>query len=117
MDNKRKFERFPITLHATCNDTGNAMPQKCKIIELSREGMRLLLNGKIQFGETIAVRIIIPGCTEPVPVSVTVRWNKRVYDDPEYLYLAGGELGDSDPNSRKILFDFADAHWKQARLK
>lgn len=117
MDNRRKFERFPILLDATCIHAGNTASQHCKIIELSQEGMRLLLNEKIQFGESITVRIILAGRTEPVPISVSIRWNKRIYDEPEYTYLAGGELGSNDPNSRKILFDFADAYWKQEGLK
>jgi len=105
MDDRRRNERFSVELAAEIAGDGCEKQQKCKITELSLDGVRLLLNEKISFGRKITLCIQIPGQCDPVIVPLTVRWNKRLYDGQGFDYLAGGELGQVEPSMGKILFD------------
>lgn len=106
MDERRKYERYPVSLQATVRQD-DRQPQACLVSDVSREGVRLLLHEKIQFGQTVDLAIEMPGATHPLAATMTVRWNRRVYDQGTYEYLAGGEMHGSDDAVMLLLLDYA----------
>ncbi len=114
MDERRKHERFTVDLQGTVQADGGHVPQVCRVNELSNEGIRLLLNEKIQFGTTITLSILLPGRQHPVTAAMVVRWNRQLYDNPSFSYLAGGEMTVPDAEAKKLLYDYAHASGKPA---
>jgi len=114
MDERRKYERFSVDLQGTVQANGEHPPQTCRVSELSQDGIRLLLNEKIQFGKTVTLSILVPGRQHPVAAYVVVRWNKQVYDNPVFSYLAGGELTITDSAEKKLLIEYALASGKSS---
>lgn len=106
MEETRRSERFTVALAAAFKDGGGAARQTCKIIELSRDGIRLLLSRKIKSGEKIMLEFLIPGRSASLHIPVTLRWHKQLYDASGFEYLAGGELVEIDPDEGSLLFSY-----------
>ena len=78
--------------------------QACTIINISRSGLRLLLDEKITAGSTICLAIPVPGEFAPINLKGTVQWIEARESD----FISGVELtkGFDEKQLDKILTDF-----------
>ncbi len=107
MEEKRRSQRYAVTLPGSYTCEGSEPDTQCIIVELSHGGLRLKSKEKIPFGSTVTVGIACPALPKPASFTVTVRWSKQMYDDPEFEYLAGGEFAAIDENVREQLISHA----------
>jgi cell division protein FtsN len=89
MKERRKFFRFQRQRKAQyfLQESGRNKLE-CIIIDVSRKGMNLLLNEKINLGSTICLEIPLPGALVTIKVNGTLKWIEERGND----FIAGIEL-------------------------
>ena len=107
MEQKRKYQRFPVELPARCYGVGNRENKDCKITEISRQGIIIMLDlkEKIKTGRNCVFEIDLPQCSKPIKALVQLKWVKAPEGDGSYT--AGGKITMIDPEEKRILMDYA----------
>ncbi len=115
MEEKRKFQRFPLELHAMCMGDETQEDLHCKVTQISRQGLavKLLLNEKVAIGPSLKLEIDIPIRIEPVHAVVHLKWIKESNCAEGYSYMAGGELQMIKPEDKAYLLDYGYENWKR----
>ena len=89
MRTKRRFDRYPKKrLAEYFSQKKIGKQQACTIINISRSGLRLLLDEKITAGSTICLTIPLPGALVPVNLKGTIKW----IEPRENGFISGVEL-------------------------
>ncbi|MCX8044120.1 MAG: PilZ domain-containing protein [Desulfobacterota bacterium] len=91
MDERRKFQRYPVSLEAIVQDS-DGKQQHCRVSDVSREGVRLLLREHIPFRQTINLRILLPQPHEAVTALMSVRWTRPLDGNDLFTSAAGGDI-------------------------
>ena len=108
MKEKRKFKRFPLELDSKVMSLTSDEWIACRVVEISKEGIRLHLKEKINFGQSVSLKIMLTGRNEPVNADVLIRWSKQLYGETEFEFLCGGEISRIAHDVKQLLFDFAN---------
>ncbi|MCP4716197.1 MAG: PilZ domain-containing protein [Deltaproteobacteria bacterium] len=103
MEEQRKFDRFETELDAVIVAADDTR-YECRVVEVSRDGLRLHLPDKLRFGQKLHIDIALPA---PVQAELLLRWTKQVYDDREY-YAAGAEIIMISDADRELLLGCVD---------
>ena len=114
MDEKREFPRFTIELNAKII-TEDGKESLCKLIDISKEGIRIELfsKEKIEIGTGIKMEITTAEKESPINSAVIIMWITELDDNTEYHYLVGGLLSEIDPEDKAYLLDQAYAIFKE----
>ena len=109
MEQKRKFQRFPVELNAACFAAGTAEIRKCRITEVSRSGVIIEVQAKekIKIGQSLMLEIDFPGRKNPMSAFVKLKWIKVLDDTVEFNFIAGGKLTIIKPEDKSSLLDYA----------
>lgn len=107
MQEQRKFKRFPVDLQASCLSRDTEGPEECRVIELSSEGLRLLMRQKPVFGQDVSVDITLPTHSRHIQAVVLFRWAKQIYTNARYAFISGGEVVKTGGDDRHELLDYA----------
>lgn len=117
MANLRKFQRFPMELHAKCSFKETDSVFNCKVSEVSKEGVaiKVQLTQKINPGSKLDLEIDIPSQMKPVNATFLLIWINESDQTPGFNYLAGGELRALDPDIKADLLSYGYENWKRHR--
>jgi hypothetical protein len=117
VEDRRKFIRFPVRLSASYSEGDKDKWNECSIIDISREGMGVVvcLKEKIHLGSILNLTIDVPGKKAPVFVSGTLTWIKELKGDPEFNYKGGIQLMSIDSEDKWKLLDYSYEAWKESR--
>ena len=101
MDERRKYPRFTIEMNATFF-TESSKKGSCKLTDISREGTKIELfsKEKMEIGTGINLEINTPEKETPIATAVIIMWSRKLEDDPDYNYIAGGLLSDINPEDK-----------------
>jgi len=104
---KRKSERIPVQAHATYLKEDKNSWEECLIMDVSREGMGILLlsNGLTNAGENLMLEIMIASKT--IEATGTIMWTKELQGSKVINCAAGIKFIDMDDKARKSLVDYA----------
>ena len=109
MEEKRKFIRFSVMLDGRVGVKGSKKPKsKCKIKDLSREGIRVTGPASINKGDILELELMLPGEVMPIIASGEVAWSKKMESK---AYDVGMRLHLIDKYDRYRLLDYACDHW------
>jgi len=112
MEQKRKFQRFPIEITAQCFGAAEHNITSCTITEISRAGViiNLCLKGTVKAGQSLMLEIVLPGATKPISALVKLKWvSGNAEEVPESHCAAGGKLTMIKPDDKKRLLEYAYA--------
>ena len=117
MEDRRKFIRFPVRLSARYSKENQDKWNKCSIINISREGMGIVvfLKEKIPLGSILNLKVDVPGKKAPIFVSGTLTWIKAIKEDPEFSYKSGVQINTIDSEDKWTLLDYSYEAWKEER--
>ena len=107
MGEKRKIPRIPGKLNARFYAEGETEARECTIVELGKRGLglRLHFREKIDFGKMLFIEIDHPQKEVPVKAEIIVMWRKLKYVGSEYIYMVGGEFGNTSEDEIDCLRD------------
>ncbi|MFC1591709.1 PilZ domain-containing protein [Thermodesulfobacteriota bacterium] len=111
MEQRRKFQRFPVVLPSRAVDS-LGRDGKCSVIEISRGGITLQVNQPkcITAGAMLLLEITIPDRGKPAYAVITLKWLKMVEGRSEDGYFAGGQVSMVTPEDMTELMDYAYRH-------
>lgn len=118
MKDRRKFLRFPLRLTATYSaENKDEWHRQCSVIDISREGMGLVvtLKEKLPLGCMLKLKIDVPTKEEPVGFTGNLGWIEALEGDPEFNYKGGIILIAIDSEDKWILLDYAYEAWKEGQ--
>jgi hypothetical protein len=109
MDQKRKFQRFPVQLDARCFGAGESGHRTCKITEISRQGilLKLHLHKEIPEGQNVALEIALPPDGTIINALAKVKWVKDSEAVGPYDYTVGAQMTMIQPEDKKRLLHYA----------
>lgn len=119
MNEKRRFQRFPLNLAASYSAESKKELYPCSIIDISRTGTRLLLNTeeKIEVGSLLKVEISLPDSNIPIECSVLIMWVAQRQDENKKFYVCGGTFELIKSEDKWRLLDTAYDVWKDRKAK
>lgn len=119
MNEKRRFQRFPLNLAASYSAEPNKELYPCSIIDISRTGTRLLLNTeeKIEVGSLLKVEISPPDGGIPIKCIVSIVWIAQMQDENKKYYLCGGTFELIKNEDKWRLLNTAYDVWKDREAK
>ena len=87
MEDRRKYERFPVHLSARCLGSSKEDWADCSVTNVSREGMgiEVFLQEKINPGEILQFKIIVPAKDEIIKTTGTVTWSRELKEKMSYI--------------------------------
>ncbi len=110
MEEHRKFQRFSVDLQAHFSISGsNDRSEECRIIELSKEGLRLLFKERIRFGQNLALSLELPTHKTPIHADIVLRWSKQLYDEIKFEYMAGAEFTQIAQEDQQAILHYAQS--------
>ena len=117
MEDRRKFIRFSVRLSARYSEENQDNWNQCSIINISREGMGVIvyLKKKIHLGSNLNLMIDVPGKKPPVSAAGTLIWIRELKRNPEFNYIGGIEIITIDSEDKWILLDYSYEAWKESR--
>ena len=117
MENRRKFIRFPVRLNAQYSEEDADEWNKCSVIDISREGMGIIvyLKEKISLGPILKLVIDVQGKKALIFATGTTTWLKELKDNLEFNFIVGVKLITIDPKDKWILLDHAYEAWRENR--
>jgi hypothetical protein len=109
MEQKRKYQRFPVALSATLFGAGNAPGMRCDITEVSRAGLIIELETKElpRAGQNLMLEIQVPGTGHPVNALVKLKWIKPLSPKKNAKAAVGAQITIMKPDDKKALLDHA----------
>lgn len=106
-DDRRSTERLNISLEVKYFINGKFADVKS--VDISRKGIRLMLDEKIEKGADLRLEIKLPNDSDIVKTRGEVVWSKEAKDEKETtkrLFNTGIKFIKTDRNDEKKLFDF-----------
>ena len=115
MDERRKFLRFPLQLGARYNEQNEDNWKECSVIDISREGMGVIIYSMdaISEGTLLTIEIHAPMQDDPIMVDGKLVWLKEIKDNPQFNYAGGVELTSISPENKWALIDYAYEGWNK----
>ena len=88
MNDQRKFLRFPLQLSARYTGKKGNNWKECSVIDISREGIGIIIHSKEVISEGILLKLEIhaPVQDDPIMVEGKLIWLKELKDDPQFNY-------------------------------
>ena len=119
MDDRRKFLRFPLQLRARYTENNGNNWKECSIIDISREGMGVIIHSIEAINEGVLLKIAIhaPVLDDPITVEGRLMWLKELKDDPQFNYAGGVQLTSIAPEDKWALIDYAYEGWNKQGKK
>jgi hypothetical protein len=111
-NDKRRFERFAVNLRGNYILQDDHKTVECRIPEISSEGLRIQSPVKIPFKSSLLLSVEVPDHEPPLTVSVTIRWQKEIYGERDFSYMAGGQIEESDTKRFETLLEHMRTHPK-----
>ena len=113
MDDRRRFLRFPLQLGARYAETNGDNWKECSVIDISREGIGIIIHSKeaISKGTLLNLEIDGPVKDDQITVAGKLVWLKELKDDPSFKYAAGVQLTSIAPEDKWALIDYAYEDW------
>ncbi len=105
MNEKRRYKRYPVYFDASYQDSDGTAALECKVIEVSREGMRLRVYKALPFSSVIVLSITVPGRSDPFTVEAEVKWSREFYDEERQAFLAGVEFTVIQEDERESILE------------
>ncbi|MFH1996075.1 MAG: PilZ domain-containing protein [Candidatus Omnitrophota bacterium] len=118
MINRRKFLRFNAELRIEYEIPSSGAKGSALALNISRTGMRLLADKKLESGSGIFFRIELPDDDSPIFINAKVVWGKPI-DIREFgfSFVGGLSIERIDNYDRVRLLDYSYSRWIQARGK
>ncbi len=116
MKDRRKFLRFPVRLSACYSEENKEdWTRQCSIVDISREGMGLVvyLKDKFPIGCLLHFMVDVPTKEKSVCFAGVLSWIKTLKKDPDYNFKGGIKLQIIDSEDKWVLLDFAYEAWKE----
>jgi len=109
MEQRRKYQRYPVTLDATLFGAGSAPVRRCSITEISHAGLILetAQQSSLRVGQSLMVEIHVPGQENPLNALVKLKWLKPAAREQEGRGACGARITIIKPEDRKALLDYA----------
>ena len=110
-DERRRFMRFSITLQAVIEVEVNGKdPSQAKILEFSREGLRLFIPKDNLFDkQSLKLKVYLPHRVLPVLLGGFVKWMKQKDDGWEL----GVKIEHVNTEEKSEILDYAYKLWKE----
>ncbi len=111
MEEKRKYQRFPVELDGRCFGGSNNEYADCKIIDISKEGIsiKLYLKERIKIDSSLVLEINFPNIKESnrcISAVIVLMWIEKLSHEKEFNFVAGGEFTMIDPLDKQRLLDY-----------
>lgn len=106
----RNFLRFPLTLPAKCILNVGETPARCRLVDISEQGLGLEVDALIRMrdGQLVLLKIDIDPQQPPVNAITELTWVRRRKNGSE-LQRAGSRLLLIDPGAKQLLLERAYA--------
>ena len=119
MDDRRKFLRFPLQLGARYTEEGEDNWKECSVVDISREGMGVIIHSVevISEGALLTIEINAPVQDDPIVVEGRLVWLKEIKDDPRFNFAGGVQLTSISPENKWALMDYAYEGWNEGEKK
>ena len=119
MDERRKFLRFPLQLRARYTEQDKDTWKECSVIDISREGMGVIIYAMeaISEGTLLVIEIHAPIQDDPMVVEGKLVWLKEIKDHLPFNYAGGVELTSISPENKWALIDYAYEGWNKGEKK
>ncbi|MBP7215784.1 MAG: PilZ domain-containing protein [Candidatus Omnitrophica bacterium] len=113
INERRRFLRFSITLKAIIElEVNGESPSQARILEFSREGLRLFIPKVNLFDkQSLKLRIYMPGATLPVLLKGSVKWMKQ----KEEGWELGAKIEDVNSEAKSEILEYAYKLWKEEK--
>ena len=113
MDDRRRFLRFPLQLNARYAETNDDNWMECSVIDISREGIGIIIHSKeaISKGILLKIEIDAPVKEDRITVAGKLVWLKELKDAPCFNYAGGIRLTAIAPEDKWELIDYAYEDW------
>ena len=102
---KRKSEHIPVQAHAIYLQDSENTWGDCLIMDVSRDGMGILLNKLINSGENLRLLIMI--APETIKTTGSIAWTKELHGNKFINCAVGIKFIDMDDKARQSLVDYA----------
>ena len=114
MENKRKYNRFPLNLKARyLQEDDHQEWKECSVVDISREGVgiEVYLRERISINSILHLEIIAPEKEKLIKASGFLMWIKEFKGNSKFNFIAGMELTKIDSDDKWTLLDFAYGDW------
>jgi c-di-GMP-binding flagellar brake protein YcgR len=108
---RRKYMRFNTVLHGGYELPDGQTKGRSEIKNLSREGIRILVDKQITSGTEIDLTVDIPGDNVPIYARAQVAWNKKLDSGEKIAYATGLKFTKIDRFDRARLLDYVYTQW------
>ena len=113
MTERRRYVRFNANLSAIYKGVESSFAKaQSTITDLSREGVRLLLNKNMAQGTSVDLEMTIPGDNIPVVASGEICWSQKKGNDLN----AGVKFTKIAPRDKAKLLEYLYKNWIESRL-
>lgn len=115
MEEKRKYKRFPVQLITRYLEDDKDEWKECAVTNISREGMGIGVYSreKIHMNSILQLEIVFPKKNEPIGVTGTLKWIRKLKGDPEFNFVGGVNVIAIDPEDKWALLDYAYEDWSK----
>lgn len=109
MEQRRKYQRYPVALPATLFGAGSAPGRRCSIIEVSHAGLIIELDKQapLRVNQNLMVEIHMPGKENPVNALINLKWLKPSAREQDNRIAGGARITIMKPEDRRALLDYA----------
>ena len=119
MDDRRKFLRFPLQLDARYSEQNEEHWKECSVVDISREGMGVIIYSieAIREGTVLTIEIDGPMQEGSIMIEGELVWLNEIKDDPRFNYAGGVQLTSISPENKWTLMDYAYEGWNKGEKK
>ncbi len=109
MEQKRKFQRFPIDITAGFVGVGYRTERQCKITEISGKGLvvKLYLDKNVREGQNLLLEIRLDTRQITIPAVVSIKWIERIDNDEQFNCIAGAKITLIKNEHKQALMNYA----------
>ncbi len=108
---RRKFMRFDTSLDGSYEARGGEVRGKTLVQNLSREGMLVVVDARLQEGSEIDLHMSVPGDNVPLFACAKVAWGKEADRAGERGFVAGVRFTKIDRYDKARLLDYVYTQW------
>lgn len=109
MKEKRRFIRFDIALRVNYIVQAKKETRLMKTgvtKNISAEGMQLLTEEKLEVGNKLEIKILVPEALNPVHLKGRVLWTKEAPSEKEHSYNSGIEFAEIEEDNKNTFLKF-----------
>ncbi|MFC1577046.1 PilZ domain-containing protein [Candidatus Omnitrophota bacterium] len=118
MIERRRFMRFDAELKVTYKVSNGAKKGSAVITNVSKDGIRTMLNKQFGRNTEVAFRVCIPNEEKPIVAHAGVMWNKKIdMKESGFSFVTGLRLTKIDGYDKSRILNYVYERWVKTRGK